>query len=760
MKYRIFLFIAILAMVACQPKDSVEKQVEELLSQMTLEEKIAQMTQVCGGKISDDIADQIRAGVGSMLNSVGAEADYYQRIAVEESRLGIPMIFARDVIHGFRTIFPIPLGQAATFDPAIVEEGARIAAEEAVQAGLRWTFSPMVDVARDPRWGRVAEGYGEDTYLASVMGAAAVRGYQGNDSVVRMAACVKHFAGYAASEGGRDYNSTWIPEIQLRETYLPPFKAAIDAGSLSIMCAFNDLNGVPASGNKHLNVDILRDEWQFDGVLVSDWASLQNMNNQGNSANLKEATQLCMNAQMDMDMEGHGYPRHLKELVEEGKVSEETIDNCVRNILRMKFRLGLFDNPYCYTDTPKYFTPEALASAQKAAEESAVLLKNNGILPLNPKHSILNILVCGPMANAPHEQNGTWCFDKDDAMTITPMMAFRELAKEGKIRLIEQKGEHWSREFNKENIATLARLAKQADVVLYFGGEESILSGEARSRAVLNLPGDQSEQIRAIKATGKPVVLTVMAGRPLCIREDIDRVDAVLYAFHGGTMQGPALANLIMGEVAPSGRLPMTFPIGEGQIPFYYNYKMPSRLMAKSPKLINDIPLRAYQFSVGETSYWLEYGNKPLYPFGYGLTYTSFEYGPVVLSDTCLIAGNNSHPFREGAGVGCLIASCEITNTGNRDAVAVPQLYIRDVIGSLTRPLRELKGFQRVEIPAGETRTVTFEISEQELAYWHLAEGVSLGENGPYTFSAEKGDFHVWIAPNAAEGEYAMFFLK
>ena len=516
------------------------------------------------------------------------------------------------------------------------------------------------------------------------------------------------------------------------------------------MCAFNDLNGVPASGNKHLNVDILRDEWQFDGVLVSDWASLQNMNNQGNSANLKEATQLCMNAQMDMDMEGHGYPRHLKELVEEGKVSEETIDNCVRNILRMKFRLGLFDNPYCYTENPEYFTPEALAAAQKAAEESAVLLKNNGVLPIANRQSPITILVCGPMANAPHEQNGTWCFDKDDAMTITPMMAFRELAKEGKIRLIEQKGEHWSREFNKENIATLARLAKQADVVLYFGGEESILSGEARSRAVLNLPGDQSEQIRAIKATGKPVVLTVMAGRPLCIREDIDRVDAVLYAFHGGTMQGPALANLIMGEVAPSGRLPMTFPIGEGQIPFYYNYKMPSRLMAKSPKLINDIPLRAYQFSVGETSYWLEYGNKPLYPFGYGLTYTSFEYGPVVLSDTSLIA---SSPHR-------LIASCEISNTGNRDAVAVPQLYIRDVIGSLTRPLRELKGFQRVEIPAGETRTVTFEISEQELAYWHLAEGVSLGENGPYTFSAEKGDFHVWIAPHSAEGHPAQFTLK
>ena len=751
MKSRIILLIAMVAMVvACQPKDPVERQIDGLLSQMTLDEKIAQMTQVCGGKISDDIAEQIRNGAGSMLNSVGAEANYYQRIAVEESRLGIPMIFARDVIHGFRTIFPIPLGQAATFDPAIVEEGARIAAEEAMQAGLRWTFSPMVDVARDPRWGRVAEGYGEDTYLASCMGAAAVRGYQGEDSVVRMAACVKHFAGYAASEGGRDYNSTWIPEIQLRETYLPPFKAAIDAGSLSIMCAFNDLNGVPASANKHLNVDILRDEWQFDGVLVSDWASLQNMNNQGNSADLKEATKLCMDAQMDIDMESKGYPRHLKELVEEGKVSEKVIDDCVRNILRMKFRLGLFDNPYCYTENPEYFTAEALAAAQKAAEESAVLLKNNGILPLSHTRYPITVLVCGPMANAPHEQNGTWCFDKDDAMTITPMMAFRELAKEGKIRLIEQKGEHWSREFNKENIATLARLAKQADVVLYFAGEESILSGEARSRAVLNLPGDQSEQIKAIKATGKPIVLTVMAGRPLCIREDIDRADAVLYAFHGGTMQGTALANLIMGKVAPSGRLPMTFPMGEGQIPFYYNYKTPSRKMAKSPKLINDIPIRAYQFSVGESSYWLEYGNKPEYPFGYGLTYTTFEYGAVELSDTLLL-GSSSHG---------LTASCDITNTGKCDAVAVPQLYIRDLVGSLTRPIRELKGFQRVEIPAGETRTVTFDISEKDLAYWHLAEGASLGSEGEYIFAAEPGEFHVWIAPNSAEGQFAAFVLQ
>lgn len=748
MKRHIFYCLALLLFVACQPSDPVEKQINKLLSQMTLEEKVAQMTQVCGGKYSEDIAEQIRAGAGSMLNSVGAEADYYQRIAVEESRLGIPMIFARDVIHGFRTIYPIPLGQAATFDVQLVEEAAQHAAQEAIQAGLRWTFSPMVDVARDPRWGRVAEGYGEDTYLAAQMGAACVRGYQGNDSIVRMAACVKHFAGYAASEGGRDYNSTWIPEVQLRETYLPPFQAAIEAGSMSVMCAFNDLNGVPASANKHLNVDILRNEWNFDGVLVSDWASLQNMITQGNCSNRREATQLCIDAQMDIDMEGKGYPRHLQDLVEEGKVSEKQLDECVRNILRMKFRLGLFENPYCYTENPSFFTPQALAAAQRAAEESAILLKNDGILPLKTA-TTPTVLVCGPMANAPHEQCGTWCFDKDDAMTITPMMAFREWAKEGKIKLIEQQGEHWSREFNEKNIAELARLAKQADVVLYFGGEESILSGEARCRARLDLPGDQSKQLQAIKATGKPVVLTVMAGRPLCIKEDFDRVDAVLYAFHGGTMQGPALANIIMGKVAPSGRLPMTYPLAEGQIPFYYNRKNASRPVAKSPKLINDIPIRAYQFSVGESSYWLDCGNKPLYPFGYGLSYTTFEYGPVTLSDTLITMDSQQ----------IITVTCDITNTGNTSAVEVPQLYVRDVVGSLTRPIRELKGFQRVSIPAGETRTVSFTLSEKDLAYWHLADGVDLGANGAYDYSAEPGEFHVWIAPHAEAGQHVRMIL-
>ena len=750
----------LLLLSSCQQPNTTEQQIDRLLSQMTLDEKIGQMTQVCGGWISDDLENQVRNGAGSMLNSVGAEANHYQRIAVEETRLGIPMVFARDIIHGFHTIYPIPLGQAATFDPALVEEAARLTADEAIQAGLRWTFSPMVDVSRDPRWGRVAEGYGEDTYLASVMGAACVRGYQYSDSTsdqIRLAACVKHFAGYAASEGGRDYNTTWIPEVQLRETYLPPFKAALDAGSATIMCSFNDINGVPASANRHLNVDILRNEWHYDGMLVSDWASSANMIAHGNCADLKEATLLSINAQMEMDMEGHGYPLYLKELVESGKVSEEQINACVRDILRLKFRLGLFDNPYCAVDTPAYFTPAALAAAQRAAEESAVLLKNNGILPLSTPnsqlHSTLNtqrstILICGPLANSQHDQNGTWCFDKVDSMTITPLMAFRALAKEGKIRLIEQTGKHWSREVSPSNIKELVQKAKQADIILYFGGEESILSGEARCRAHLNLPGDQTAQLKALKATGKPLVLTVLAGRPLCIGEETALADAVLYAFHGGTMQGPALANLLTGVVAPSGRLPMTFPQAVGQIPMYYNKKNTGR-PTSHPVLIDQIPVGAPQFSLGESSYWLEYGDQPLFPFGYGLTYTTFEYSPVVLSDTVLHIGKPQ----------ALTATCTIRNTGNTDAVAVPQLYIRDLVGSLTRPVRELKGFDRIAVPAGESRNISFTLTEDDLAYWHLAPGITFGADGAYTRSAEPGDFLLWIAPSSSEGTPVRFTL-
>ena len=793
MKLRSFIvLIAVAALYACTVQDPTEEKVEALLRQMTLEEKIGQMTQVCGGWYSDDLANQVRQGAGSMLNSLGAEANYYQRIAVEETRLGIPMIFARDIIHGFRTIYPIPLGQAATFDPALVEQAAHLTAEEAMQAGLRWTFSPMVDVARDPRWGRVAEGYGEDTYLTSVMAAATVRGYQGTnyhpetgEGRIDLAACVKHFAGYSASEGGRDYNTTWIPEVLLREVYLPPFKAAVDAGSATIMCAFNDLNGVPASANRHLNVDILRGEWGFDGLLVSDWASSANMIAHGNCENLREATVLSMNAQMEMDMEGHGYPWHLKSLVEEGRVSMKQIDACVRDILRLKFRLGLFEHPYCAVDTPQYYTPEALAAAQLAAEESAVLLKNNGVLPLgncagqqggavsrphqedtrcdtkvrpgdrtSMKWSenrgrdarVPSIFVCGPLADSQHDQNGTWCFDKVDSMTITPLMAFRSMAQEGKIHLLDQGGKHWSRqEMTTAEMNRLCRQAAQADVILYFGGEESILSGEARCRAHLDLPGNQTDQLRALKATGKPVVLVIMAGRPLCIGQELEIADAVLYSFHGGTMAGPALARLLMGEAAPSGRLPITVPQAEGQIPIYYNKKNTGR-PTDHPVLIDQIPVGAPQFSLGESSYWLEYGDTPLLPFGYGLTYTTFCYGEPVLSDTLMTDQ--------------LTVSCTIRNTGEREGVAVPQLYVRDLVGSITRPVRELKGFQRVSIPAGEAATVTFTLTRDDLAYWHYADDITLGADGGYQRAAEPGRFQVWIAPDAADGTPAGFRLR
>ena len=801
MKLRLFIvLLAVAALAACAPKDPTEAKIDALLRQMTLEEKIGQMTQVCGGWYSDDLANQVRQGAGSMLNSVGAEANYYQRIAVEETRLGIPMIFSRDVIHGFRTIYPIPLGQAATFDPALVEQAAHLTAQEAKQAGLRWTFSPMVDVARDPRWGRIAEGYGEDTYLTAVMGAATVRGYQGKDydpatgeGQIDLTACVKHFAGYSASESGRDYNTTWIPEVLLREVYLPPFKAAVDAGSATIMCAFNDLNGVPASANRHLNVDILRDEWGYNGMLVSDWASSANMIAHGNCENLREATVLSMNAQMEMDMEGHGYPWHLKSLVEEGRVSVKQIDACVRDILRLKFRLGLFDNPYCAVDTPQYYAPEALAAAQQAAEESAVLLKNNGVLPLKDRcrcqtatadrplaltdraarcqtdsESVgqrsgrtsdsetvgqrtaqsLSLFVCGPLADSQHDQNGTWCFDKVDSMTVTPLMAFREKADRGEVRLMtpDTKTKPWSRqEMSEAEISRLCRQAKQADVILYFGGEESILSGEARCRAHLDLPGNQTEQLRALKATGKPVVLIIMAGRPLCIGQELEIADAVLYSFHGGTMAGPALARLLMGEAAPSGRLPVTFPQAEGQIPIYYNKKNTGR-PTDHPVLIDQIPVGAPQFSLGESSYWLEYGDKPLLPFGYGLTYTTFAYGAPVLSDTLMSDE--------------MTVSCVIRNTGEREGVAVPQLYVRDLVGSVTRPVRELKGFQRVSIPAGDSITVVFTLTRDDLAYWHYAEAITLGADGGYERSAEPGRFQVWIAPNAAEGCPAAFHLR
>ena len=734
MKHPISILSGLISLVmiapSCAHKSAEDRFVDDLLSRMTLEEKIGQLNQLDPSYETEVKEQLIREGrVGSIFNIIGAkEVNRLQRMAVEETRLGIPLVAARDIIHGFRTIYPIPLGQGASWNPELVEQAAAYTADEAVSAGLRWTFSPMVDVARDPRWGRIAEGYGEDTYLASAMAAAAVRGYQAHG----LAACVKHFAGYSASESGRDYNTTWIPETQLRDVYLPPFKAAVDAGAMSLMCSFNDLNGLPSSANHHLNVDILRDEWHSDALLVSDWGSGADLIPHGLCADRKDATLRCIQAGMEMDMQGLLYLDYLAELVKEGQVKESQIDACVRAVLRLKYRLGLFDNPYVPEEEPVAYTPEALNLATTLVEQSAVLLKNDGLLPLStrsdrPQERTLNsqlstLLVTGPLANQAKEQLGTWVFDGEPEHGITPLQALRETG----LNILYEPGLNFSRDKSHAGFAKAIEAAKRADVILCFAGEEAILSGEARCRAELSLPGVQTELIAALKATGKPVVLVVMAGRPLTIGKEVELADAVLYSFHGGTMAGPGLANVLIGKASPSGRLPMTFPKMVGQIPLYYNRHNTGRPCPESPMLLDSIPVGCEQFSIGASSYWLETPVEPLFPFGYGLSYTSFEY---------------SSPKVEG-----LQVSCDITNTGKVDAYEVPQLYVHQRYGALVRPIAELKGFQKVFIPAGETRTVTFTLTKDLLGYWHEEHN---GLSSRVWFETDEADFDVWIAPDS-----------
>lgn len=724
-------------MLACTPtKDPVEQKIDELLAQMTLQEKIGQMNQLNGMGMSDDLKAQIREGrVGSLLNEVNIDVvNEMQRVAVEESRLGIPLIFARDVIHGFKTIFPIPLGQAATWNPEIVEAGARVAAKEATASGIRWTFSPMIDVSRDARWGRIAESYGEDTYMNAVMGVATIKGYQTDNLAdsTAMAACAKHFCGYGASESGKDYNTTWIPEVQLRDVYLPSFKAAVDAGCATFMCSFNDINGVPSTGSKFLNKKILRDEWQYDGMLVTDWGSMQQMIPHGYCSDMKDAAEKAANAAVDMDMMSYGYIDHLEDLVKEGKVSEKTIDEAVRNILRLKFRLGLFENPYTAKVENPYYRPEYLETAKQAATESTILLKNdNKLLPLN---NVSSVAVVGPLSNVGVDQIGTWCFDGEPEKSVTPMQAFQQLEN---MKVIAEPGLQYSRDKSQAGINKAVAAAKKADVVLCFVGEEAILSGEAKCRADISLPGTQSQLVKELKATGKPLVLVVMAGRPLTMGTEIDMADAVLWQFHAGTMAGPALADLIMGKAVPSGKLPVTMPKMVGQVPMYYSHKNTGR-PASNITLIDEIPVAASQFSIGSTSYHLDAGDKPLYPFGYGLSYTSFEYGQPVLSDSVMKQD------------GQITVTCQIKNSGKYDAYETAQLYTRDLVASLCQPIRQLKGFQKVWIKAGESATVTFTLTPADLAFCHE----------DMTTYAEPGEFQLWVSADSQQGVPVQFILK
>ncbi|MDR1654203.1 MAG: beta-glucosidase BglX [Prevotellaceae bacterium] len=707
----------------------INMKVEELLAKMTLEEKTGQMNQLSfydGKDVEKQFLQPLRNGaIGSLLNVENVEMlNRLQKIAVEESRLGIPLLFGRDIIHGYRTIFPVPLGQAATFDPALAEAGARAAAVEARSVGIRWTFAPMLDISRDPRWGRIAESFGEDPYLGGTMGAAMVRGFQGYSLTDEnsLAACLKHFAGYGAAEGGRDYNSTNIPPALMRNVYLPPFEMALKAGAQTVMTSFNDNDGIPSSANSYLLKDLLRNEWKFDGFVVSDWASMDEMIAHGFAKDGKHVAELSANAGLDMEMVSRTYIRFLPELVREGKVSMETIDNAVRNILRVKLRLGLFENPYAPAQSIAY-TDESLKLARRAAVESAVLLKNAGnILPLKED---VKIALIGPMAHAPHDQLGTWSFDGEKEKTVTPLRALQ--TEYTHVKYVYEAGLAYSRDLNAGNFAKAKAAAADADVAVVVLGEEAILSGEAHSLSSLNPVGRQSELLSAVKSAGKPVIMAVMAGRPLTIERNLHDADAVLYCFHPGTMGGVALFDLIFGKENPSGKLPVTMLREVGQAPMYYNHNNTGRPAPDNPVTLEHIPLEAGQTSLGNTSYYLDSGRDPLFPFGYGLSYSAFEYSDLSLSANSISKTDS------------LKVSFTLTNTGKIKGVEVAQLYVRDLVGSIARPVRELKGFQRVSLDAGQSKTVEFRIAANDLAFY----GSDLKRK------TEPGEFTLWVGGNS-----------
>jgi len=708
--------------------EQIEKKIEGLLSKMTLEEKIGQMNQISSYGNLEEMSRLIKKGeVGSILNEIDpVRVNALQRLAMEESRLGIPLLIARDVIHGFKTIFPIPLGQAASFNPTIVESGARIAAIEASSAGINWTFTPMLDISRDARWGRIAESLGEDTYLASILGAAMVKGFQTNDlsNPTSIASCVKHFVGYGAAEGGRDYNSTNIPPYLMRNVYLPTFEASIKAGAATVMTSFNDNDGIPSSSNTFLLRNILRDEWKFDGFVVSDWGSMEEMITHGFAKDRKQVAQLSANAGLDMEMQSGTYMENLPQLAKEGKVSVKVMDDAVRNILRIKFRLGLFDKNYTEKNVPsEFYSPDHLLMAKKAAVQSAILLKNeNNTLPLKTG---LKVAIIGPLADAPHEQLGTWVLDAEKSHSITPLKALEKDYPD--VQFVYEPVLAFSRDQNKEHFSKAISAVQKSDVAIVFLGEESILSGEAHSLSNINLVGVQSELLEAVKSVGKPVVLVIIAGRPLTIERDLKNADAVLYNFHPGTMGGPAIMDLIYGKENPSGKLPVTFVREVGQIPMYYNHNNTGRPVQGRVTNINEIPVEAIQYSLGNTSYYLDSGNEPLYPFGYGLSYSKFEYSEINVSAKQVQLGDS------------ITITAMLKNNSNIDGTEISQLYIQDVVGSIIRPIKELKGFQRIFLKANESKEVKFSLSTNDLAFWGL----------DMKFKAEPGDFNVWIGSDS-----------
>ncbi len=709
---------------------TIEQRVTKLLREMTLVEKIGQMSQVnaSGGYPPEYLGDGLRAGhIGSVINQVDVNTvNELQRIVVEESRLGIPLLVGRDVIHGFKTVMPIPLGQAASWNPDIVRAGARVAALEAATTGVNWTFAPMVDISLDARWGRIAESLGESVYLASELAVAMVEGFQGDDlaAIGSIAACAKHFAGYGAVESGRDYATTDIPEHKLRNVYLRPFKAAVDAGVTTLMTSFSDLNGIPATGNEFLLRQVLRDEWNFDGFVVSDWDSIRQLEIHGLTENGKESAFEAANAGVDMEMAGDAYINHLAELVEDGRINISTIDAAVANILRTKFRMGLFENPYTDPEKlPAIANEHALDTAKTAALQSVVMLKNDHhTLPLSADN-IKSLALIGPLADAPYQQLGTWIFDGDRELSITPMHAIHSLVGHDVdvryVRAMEN-----SRSRGGDGFDEAVEIARDSDAAILFIGEESILSGEAHSRADINLPGDQAELVRRIRETGKPVIAVILAGRPLTLTNIVDEVDAILFAWHPGTMGGPAIADLLFGIESPSGKLPATFPRMVGQIPIYYSQKNTGKPpSAENITHIDDIESHAPQTSLGMTAFHLDAGFTPLFEFGYGLSYANFEYSDLKTSAPQIRLGDT------------LTVSVKLVNASDVAGEEVVQLYVRDLVGSVTRPVKELKGFKRVRLGAGQHEIVEFQLHTDDLAFY----------GRDMRLNTEAGRFHFWI---------------
>lgn len=730
-------------------KKNENNKIEDLLSQMTIEEKIGQLNQYSigaeltgpGPKEGQNKVryEQLQNGqVGTVLNLLGAKnGRETQKFVVENTRLGIPLITSYDVIHGYKTMFPIPLGESASWDLELMESTAQVAAKEAAAAGVMWTFAPMLDISRDPRWGRVMEGAGEDTYLGTQIGVARVNGFQGDDlsDIATIAACAKHFAGYGFSEGGRDYNNVYVGKHQLLNTIIPPFKAAAGANAATFMNAFNDLDGIPSSANEYLLRDLLKGEWKYEGAVVSDWNSIGELITHGVAKDKVEAAKLAIMAGSDIDMEGAVYVEGLKQLVDEGIVSESVIDDAVRRVLMLKEKLGLFEDPYKYFDEAReketLLSPGHLELAREAGKKSIVLLKNEGgLLPLKAK----NIAVIGPLAKDKDSPIGNWRAAADQGSAVSLYEGIEAALPEANITYAEgcKLSIGANNFFNEVEIEKEDRsgfqeainVARAAEVVIMNLGETAYMSGEARSRSEIGLPGLQLELLQEVYKVNKNIILVLMNGRPLTIPWEAENVPAIVEAWHLGSMAGHSIADVLTGKYNPSGKLPITFPRSVGQIPTYYNHKMTGR-PSTDPGMVF-------------YSHNMDIENSPQYPFGYGLSYSTFEYSEPTIDKAEMTKG------------GKVNVSVEVKNTSKVDGEEVVQLYIRDVVGSITRPVKELKGFKKVMIKAGESVKVDFEIGEEDLAYYRK----------DLTFGTEPGDYEVFVGTNSQDLQMVTFKLN